>query len=85
MPLMIFVGIATICVALGRFLIEPRLGVPTAEGAYEAAAHLLVGFLVLVAVYDWRERAGPARLYLLIGVGLSVLELAMFLAQKMGA
>jgi hypothetical protein len=69
----------------GRFLIVPRLThIPTLEGSYEAFAHMVVGFLILVPFYDPRERVGPSKLYGWCGWLLGIFELVMFVAQRFG-
>jgi hypothetical protein len=46
-------------IALGRVFITPRLtNIPSIEGGYEALAHLLVGFMILVPFYDRRQSLG---------------------------
>lgn len=60
-----------------RFVITPRLNLPTAEGSYEAVAHLFVGGLFGA----WLVKPKKA-LWCATAVGLSLLELVMFVAQK---
>jgi hypothetical protein len=80
------ITLAAMIAAVGRLLITPRLAsVPSIEGAYEALAHLFVGALIGICLYDWRERLGHARLYGLMAILLTVLEAVMFVIQKMGA
>jgi hypothetical protein len=73
-------------VVLGRFVIEPRLDLPTLEGSYEAFSHLYVGGLF---GFWWARRGHISeRVYadglraLILAVGLSLFELAMFIYQK---
>jgi len=76
-------------VVLGRFAIEPRLDLPTMEGSYEAFAHLFVGglFGACLASQGTRHDAiyGDSAFYFLLGLMLSLFELAIFLVQKFGA
>ena len=75
-----------LAVALGRIFIAPRLtSVPSIEGSYEAFAHCVVGFLILVPWYDRRQEIGPAKLYGYVGWALAFWELGWFLAQKFTA
>lgn len=84
MKLNTFLIWASVFALIGRMLITPRLThIPTAEGSYEALAHLLVGFLVLVPFYDPEEKLGPSKLYGYIGWGLALWELAWFVIQKL--
>jgi hypothetical protein len=70
-------------IALGRIFITPRLtGIPSVEGSYEAIAHIVVGFLIFVPFYDWKQQLGPTRLYGCIGWVLAFWELGWFLAQS---
>jgi hypothetical protein len=72
-----------VLIAAGRTVITPRLThIPSIEGSYEAAAHLVVGFLILVPAYDWHQKIGPSRLYGALGLALALWELGWFLAQK---
>ena len=72
-------------IAVGRVFITPRLtNIPSIEGSYESAAHLVVGFLILVPFYDRAQKLGPSRLYGCIGWALALWELGWFLAQKLG-
>ena len=72
-----------VAIAIGRVFITPRLtGIPSIEGSYEAVAHLVVGFLIIVPFYDRQQRIGPARLYGVLGWALAVWELGCFLGQK---
>ena len=77
------VFVLAILAAIGRVLITPRLtNIPTPEGLYEAFTHLFVGFLLIVPAYDWKQQLGPSRMCGLIGLALSLWELAWFLLQK---
>ena len=81
--------VALIC-AGGRFLIVPRLNLPTFEGGYEAFAHLFVGFLMGC----WSVTAGSPGsaderdewrgLFKFLTLALTLLEIAMFAVQKRG-
>lgn len=74
-----------IATAIGRMLISPRItNIPTATGTYEALAHLFVGFLILVPLYDREQKLGPSRLYGWIGWALAFWEAGWFLVQKLG-
>jgi hypothetical protein len=80
---------AIIAFALGRFLITPRLNLPTAEGSYEAFAHLFVGGLFGAWLKSKDQRAVYFNWYQSRDKflwwsfwGLSALELVMFLIQK---
>jgi len=103
----------TIIVAVLRFIITPRLNLPTAEGSYEAFAHLFVGglFGAWIVTTDWKRYRYPwcsslfctdgiipcwncmpkelwrvcRNLYFLLAIGVSLLELAMFVIQKSAA
>ena len=67
----------TIVVGAIRYFITPRLNLPTAEGSYEAFAHMYVGGLFGAWVVD------RTRISLLVqGVAVSLLELGMFILQK---
>ncbi len=68
--------LTTLAIAAVRFLIEPRLDLPTATGSYEAVAHLFVGGLFGAWLVN-RQRP-----LLLMAVSVSLLELIMFLVQK---
>lgn len=77
----VFVIVAA--VAVGRVVIAPRLtGIPSAEGSYEAVAHLVDGFLICLPFYDWRQKLGPSRLYGCLGGALALWELGWFLTQR---
>ncbi len=76
------VWLAAILVVAGRAFITPRLNVPTVEGLYESFAHLFVGFLILVRLYDPREKLGPTRDMAALGWLLAGYELVFFLVQK---
>ena len=77
------IGAVALAFVIGRLFITPRLAtVPSVEGAYEAAAHIFVGFLVLVALYDRRQVLGPSRLYGLIGLAITAWEGALFFIQR---
>jgi hypothetical protein len=79
--LLLFVAALT---AVGRIFITPRLtNIPTATGTYEAFAHMLVGFLLLVYFYDRDQRLGPSKLYAWLGLGLGLWEAGWFLVQKL--
>lgn len=86
----VMVALAAIC-AVGRFLIVPRLDIPTFEGCYESFAHLYVGFLTGVwAVVagspgSLRERDDWRRFCKWTVIGLSLLEIVVFAIQKRGA
>ena len=70
-------------IALGRIFITPHLtGVPSAEGSYEAAAHLVDGFSIFLPVYDWHQKLGPSRFYGCLGGALALWELGWFLVQR---
>lgn len=73
--------LAVLAIALGRMFIKPRLNVPTAEGGYEAAAHLLCGLLILVRFYDPKQILGPSKLFWWAGWSLALWELAWILVQ----
>jgi hypothetical protein len=90
----IFVVLA-IAVFIGRIFITPRLSVPTMEGSYEAAAHLLCGFLILLRVHEldvepgrtwanWKAMHGAVRLYWRIGWAIAWWELGWIMVQKAG-
>jgi hypothetical protein len=69
---------------LGRIWITPRLtSIPTVEGTYEAIAHMLVGFLLLVRFYDPKEEVGPSRACWRLGWLLTAWEAGWFLFQKL--
>ena len=74
----------------GRFVIVPRLDLPTATGCYESFAHLFVGFLIGVwAVVAGspgspRERDDWRRLCQWLVIGLTLLEVVVFAVQKRG-
>jgi len=71
-------------IAVGRIFIAPRLtGIPSIEGSYEAVAHIVVGFLIIVPFYDRKQQLGPSHLYGCIGWALALWELGWFLAQKL--
>jgi hypothetical protein len=77
----IFAAVAVL--ALGRVFITPRLtDIPSAEGSYEAIAHLVDGFLILVPFYDWHQTVGPSRLYGILGGVFALWELGWFIVQK---
>lgn len=82
----LLVILSTVVVIVGRFMITPRLDVPTPEGSYEAFAHLFVAGLF---GYWWARKGTRAEaIYpeghncMLLAVILSLFELAMFLYQK---
>ena len=75
----LFVSLASIAVLLGRVFIIPRLSVPTIEGSYEAFAHMLVGFLVMLPLYESSPRATR---WAKVGWVLALWELGWFIAQK---
>jgi hypothetical protein len=85
-----FVLIAiTIVIAGLRFVIVPRLDLPTAEGSYEAFAHLFVGALFgawLAMWRGWKLREPGYSMWLWLGLAsaVSLLELVMFVIQKTG-
>ncbi len=69
--------LTTLLIAGLRFVIEPRLNLPTSEGSYEAFAHLFVGGLIgawLVKRSEWK--------WLAMAIGVSLVELVMFILQK---
>jgi hypothetical protein len=67
----------SIAIGAGRFGITPRLELPTAEGSYEAVAHMFVGGLFGA----WAVK--PTKwLWLAMAVAISLVELAMFIIQK---
>jgi hypothetical protein len=81
-------------IGIARFTITPRLNLPTVEGSYEAFAHLFVGGLFGAWLFCKWDRS-PSTIDLNRGdrfasacfwwaIGLSLLELAMFLLQKNG-
>lgn len=70
----IFLG--AVSTIVGRCIITPRLDLPTAEGSYEAFAHLFVGALFGAGIT--RKDA----FWFGIAIGLSLFELVMFLLQK---
>jgi hypothetical protein len=75
---------SVVVLALGRIFIAPRLvNIPSVEGSYEAVAHLVDGFLILVPVYDWHQELGPSRLYGILGGAFALWELGWFVAQKL--
>ncbi len=84
--------IITILLGIGRFFITPRLNLPTVEGLYETTAHLFVGglFGAWFAGYKLRKifpletriMFGTINDWLFMAIGLSLLELIMFLLQK---
>jgi hypothetical protein len=83
-------------IAIGRIFITPRLThIPSAEGGYEALAHLFVGFLIMVPFYDRQQKiahsvfsmiptraTSRARLFACIGWALAFWELGWFLVQS---
>lgn len=75
-------------VVVGRFLIEPRLDLPTSEGTYEALAHLFVGGLIGVWFVRRGTRAETIDSYGrdcgYLAIALSAFELVFFLVQKYG-
>lgn len=76
--------VSAFAVAVGRIFITPRLvNIPTAEGSYEALAHMLVGFLILVSLYDRQGTIGPSKLLGRVGWALALWEAGWFLAQKL--
>ncbi len=55
-------GIAILIMGV-RLTVAPRLtNIPTPEGSFEAFAHLIVGFMIIVRWYDPTEVLGPSRL-----------------------
>lgn len=66
-------------VIVGRFMIEPRLDIPTLAGSYEAFAHLVVGALIGVWLGG---RKGDYPDALLAAIGLTLFEVVMFSIQK---
>ena len=72
------VVLLAIILGVGRFLITPRLNLPTAEGVYEAFAHLFIGALIGAAAVR------RSRLYVTVVVGLTLIELVAFLVQRRG-
>lgn len=73
-----------IIIAALRVVIVPRLtSIPTWEGSYEALAHILVGFLIIVPLYDPKNVLGPSRFYGWIGWGLAFWEAGWFAWQRM--
>jgi hypothetical protein len=80
-PMVIYIFVMLF--AVERFFVTPRLtNIPSVEGTYEALAHMLVGFLILVSFYDREQQLGPARVYGLLGWLLGGLELILFVVQK---
>lgn len=85
---------AVAATAIGRFMITPRLELPTSEGSYEAFAHLFVGWLFGVSWVWMKQDAGDHWRIASLGntlkkcihfqcaIGLSMLELVAFLVQK---
>lgn len=76
-------------IAIARLFITPRLNVPTAEGSYEAVAHLFVGGLFgawwMHYSHDemnFHEVTKSRNYFLFIALGPSLFELGMFLIQK---
>lgn len=69
--------IVTLAIAIGRFYITPRLDLPTTTGTYEAIAHLFVGGLFGAWLMDRCQWV-----WLCLALGVSLLELVMFLIQK---
>jgi hypothetical protein len=56
----------------------PRLDLPTAQGSYEAFAHLFVGGLFGAWVVKRTKL-----LWLVLAVSVSILELVLFIVQKL--
>lgn len=75
--------LCALIVLLGRLWITPRLTtVPSAEGIYEATAHLFVGFLIAAPFYDKKQQLGPSHLYGVLGWALTAWEALWFFVQK---
>jgi hypothetical protein len=68
----------TLVVAGVRCLMAPRLDLPTAQGSYEAFAHLFVGGLFGA----WVVRRTKL-LWLVLAASVSILELVLFIVQKL--
>lgn len=83
------VFLALLC-AGGRFLITPRLDLPTFTGSYEAMSHLFVGFLIgiwSVSAGDCgslKERDDWRILCKSLVLSLTLLEIVAFAVQKRG-
>lgn len=75
----VLIVLLAMILGIGRLFITPRLNLPTAEGTYEAFAHLFVGGLIGACA------AKPSRFYAALIVGLSLIELLAFLIQKNAA
>jgi len=69
--------LVTVAIGVARFLITPRLDLPTAGGSYEAFAHLFVGGLF--GAWVVKRSQWP---WLVMAIAVSLLELVMFLVQK---
>lgn len=67
-------------VALAKIFITPRLDVPA--GSYQAFSDMLIGFLLLVPVYDRNQEVGQSILCGILGLLLSFWELSWLLVQK---
>ena len=72
--------IVTLGLAIQRFRIVPRLNLPTAEGSYEAIAHLFVGGLI-GAAFATSVKASRWW-YWSLAIGISLVELVCFIVQK---
>lgn len=72
------VALALITLAFGvmRFFITPRLDLPTMTGCYEAFVHLFVGGLI--GAYIVKRNS----VWLVLAVCITILEVVMFLVQK---
>lgn len=84
-----------VTLAVGRFLITPRLDLPTTTGCYESAAHMFVGGLFALGAFcrhlDRRPLAvvvstvrGAWFPCLAMASALTALEIVVFAGQKWG-
>ena len=70
--------VASVLTVIGRFLIEPRLNLPTSTGSYEAMTHIYVGVLLGV----WLCRGPYATTAGFHALGITVVEVVAFTIQK---
>lgn len=75
--------VATLILAIGRFLVAPRFDIPTATGSYEAVVHLFVGGLLGVWLSSSDVKLG--RLCLWLSIVFSLFEIIIFVVQKRAA